>query len=811
MGPIRKLFRKIARFVVDKAMGNGLMQEETQASGGPAVSPQMSALLRQTAADGIVLLKNDGTLPLRRGARVAVFGRCQFDYFYVGYGSGGDVHPPYKVSPAQAIAEAVADGRLVQNADLLQAYRRWRAEPDNAPDDGWWGHWPTHYPEMPVSRVLAESAARESEVALVILGRAAGEDRENKTEKGSYYLTDEERALLDVVTAAFRRTVVVLDCGNIIDLSLFCRYGDKISALVYAWQGGMESGHALVDVLTGAINPSGKLTDTVAVRYGDYPSARSFGGKKYNNYEEDIYVGYRYFETFARDRVLFPFGFGLSYTVFAVEAQSFRHDGGEFSVAVRVRNAGSVVGREVVQLYVQSPQGSLGKPARVLAAFAKTPLLQPGEECMLLLTCTEYDIASFDDTGAAGSRGSYLLEAGSYVFYVGSDARSAQPIGEYFLPENEVLVTLRPVCPVRDPFLRIVAKNGKAVREIVPAVEVDRKARILSELPPAVGYRGDQGIRLADVKEGRAPLEAFLSQLTDRELEALTRGYGCMGAPYGASGNAGAYGGILPSLAEKGIPPVVTTDGPAGIRVNRYAALLPCGTALACTWDVALVEQVYASVGEEMERIGSNVLLAPGMNIHRDPLCGRNFEYFSEDPLLTGKMAAAAVRGVQSRGRIACPKHFACNNQEKNRNRHDSRVSERALREIYLKGFEICVREGKPYNIMTSYNKVNGVWSHYHYDLATTVLREEWGFGGAVITDWWMRKSASPEFPALKDNAYRVRAQVDVLMPGNMSYLGKRYKSDGSLLRTLGKEGGITRGELERSAANTLRVAMLLL
>ena len=212
-----------------------------------------------------------------------------------------------------------------------------------------------------------------------------------------------------------------------------------------------------------------------------------------------------------------------------------------------------------------------------------------------------------------------------------------------------------------------------------------------------------------------------------------------------------------------------------------------------------------------MERIGSNVLLAPGMNIHRDPLCGRNFEYFSEDPLLTGKMAAAAVRGVQSRGRIACPKHFACNNQEKNRNRHDSRVSERALREIYLKGFEICVREGKPYNIMTSYNKVNGVWSHYHYDLATTVLREEWGFGGAVITDWWMRKSASPEFPALKDNAYRVRAQVDVLMPGNMSYLGKRYKSDGSLLRTLGKEGGITRGELERSAANTLRVAMLLL
>ena len=810
MGPIRKLFRNIARFVVDKAMGNGLMQEETEASGEGSVSPRTAALLRQAAADGIVLLKNDGTLPLRRGARVAVFGRCQFDYFYVGYGSGGDVHPPYKVSPAEAIAEAAADGRLVPNADLLQVYRRWRAEPDNAPDDGWWGHWPMHYPEMPVSRVLAESAARASEVALVILGRAAGEDRENKTEKGSYYLTDEERAMLDAVTAAFKKTVVVFDCGNVVDLSLVCRYGDKISALVYAWQGGMESGHALVDVLTGAVCPSGKLTDTIAVRYGDNPSALGFGGKKFNNYEEDVYVGYRYFETFARDRVLFPFGFGLSYTSFSMRAESFRRDGELFSVAVRVQNTGPAAGREVAQLYVQSPQGSLGKPARVLAAFAKTPLLQPGESCLLLLTCTDYDFASFDDTGAAGSRGSYLLEAGEYTFYLGSDVRSAQPVGTFYTQESEVLVTLRPVCPVQNSFLRIVNKNGRAVREAVPVLPVDMKARILSALPPAVGYAGDRGIRLADVKEGRATLEEFISQLTDAELEALTRGYGCMGAPQGVSGNAGAYGGILPSLVEKGVPPVITTDGPAGIRVNRRASLLPCDTALASSWDTSLVEAVYAAVAEEMEAVGSDVLLAPGMNIHRNPLCGRNFEYYSEDPLLTGKLAAAAVRGIQSRGRMACPKHFAANNQEKNRNRNDSRISERALREIYLKGFEICVREGQPRNIMTSYNKINGVWSHYNYDLVTTVLREEWGFEGAVVTDWWMRRSASPEFPALKDNAYRVRAQVDILMPGNMGYLGKTYKSDGSLLRTLGRQEGITRGELERSAANTLRAALWL-
>ena len=270
-----------------------------------------------------------------------------------------------------------------------------------------------------------------------------------------------------------------------------------------------------------------------------------------------------------------------------------------------------------------------------------------------------------------------------------------------------------------------------------------------------------------------------------------------------------------------GLPSLRLSDGPHGLRyvvreegedqIALPSTCYPTLSALGNSFDAGLVYRVGQALAEDCIANDVAVILGPGVNLKRTPLCGRNFEYFSEDPLLTGKMAAAAVRGVQSRGRIACPKHFACNNQEKNRNRHDSRVSERALREIYLKGFEICVREGKPYNIMTSYNKVNGVWSHYHYDLATTVLREEWGFGGAVITDWWMRKSASPEFPALKDNAYRVRAQVDVLMPGNMSYLGKRYKSDGSLLRTLGKEGGITRGELERSAANTLRVAMLLL
>ena len=283
-----------------------------------------------------------------------------------------------------------------------------------------------------------------------------------------------------------------------------------------------------------------------------------------------------------------------------------------------------------------------------------------------------------------------------------------------------------------------------------------------------------------------------------------------MGSNLGVAGNAGAFGGVIESLRQKGVPPIITSDGPAGLRLKKYCALQPCGTALACTWNTELMEALSAKVGEEMIHYGVDVQLAPGMNIHRNPLCGRNFEYFSEDPLLSGKMAAATVRGVQSKGKAACPKHFACNNQETNRNKNDSRVSERALREIYLRNFEIVVKEAKPLTIMTSYNKVNGVWSHYNYDLVTTVLRGEWGYTGCVITDWWMQKAKSPEFPKLKNNAYRVRAQVDVLMPGDIGHLAKRYKSDGSLLETLGKPDGITRAELQRTAKNVLTLALRL-
>ncbi|MBQ1243771.1 MAG: beta-glucosidase, partial [Clostridia bacterium] len=270
---------------------------------------------------------------------------------------------------------------------------------------------------------------------------------------------------------------------------------------------------------------------------------------------------------------------------------------------------------------------------------------------------------------------------------------------------------------------------------------------------------------------------------------------------------AGCFAGVLQSMRDKGIPAVTTTDGPSGLRLSASCSLIPIGTLLSCSFDTKLVEELLTAISGEMIVKGSDVILAPGMNIHRTPLCGRNFEYFSEDPVLSGKIAAAYVRGAQKNGTSACPKHYACNNQEYNRNKNDSRLSERALREIYLRGFEICVKEGKPNNIMTSYNKINGVWGHYQYELCTTVLRKEWGYEGNVMTDWWMQDSNSPEFPELKNQAYRVRAQVDVLMPGGASRLPLRI-SDGTLLKTYKKEDGITLGEMQRSAMNVLRMAM---
>ena len=327
----------------------------------------------------------------------------------------------------------------------------------------------------------------------------------------------------------------------------------------------------------------------------------------------------------------------------------------------------------------------------------------------------------------------------------------------------------------------------------------------LSSLPEAIPFTGDMGYKLADVKSGRVTMEQFVAQLDNNELEALTRGDYTMGSKLGTPGNAAVFCGVLQSLRDKGIPAVSTSDGPSGIRLRASCSLIPIGTLLASTFDTDAVKEVYSLVSLEMIEKGSDVLLAPGMNIQRSPLCGRNFEYYSEDPYLTGKIGAAAVNGIQNSGGSACPKHFAVNSQETRRFTIDEIVSPRALREIYLKGFEICIKEAKPCNIMTSYNKVNGVWSYFNYDMCTSILRNEWKYEGNVMTDWWTKKGRSPDFKDVRDQAYRVRAQVDVLMPGG-GRSGRR-KPDGTLLHKLDK-GGITLGEIQRSAMNVLNFVM---
>lgn len=763
-----------------------------------SITPGMPELLRKAAAQGAVLLENQ-VLPLNKGTTVSVFGRIQLDHFYTGYGSGGDVNFPYAVNLLQGLRNCED---LSVNEKLAEVYEDWVRQ--NPADHGIWGLWPRFHPEMPVNEKLVKDAKTCSDQAVIIIGRSSGEDRECILEEGSYYLTKDERNLLRTVTKEFPQAVLLLNIGNIMDLSFLDEF--SFGAVLILWQGGMESGNAAADLLCGKATPSGRLPDTVALEYDDYPSARWFGKKHANEYREDIFVGYRWFETFRKDRVRYPFGYGLSYTAFQVETR--QTDSLTFSA--QVTNTGCYSGQHSVLLFAEKPSGILGNPARELVAFGKTRLLAPGETQELTFTVTEYQLSSYDDSGLTGNKSCYVLQEGTYQFYCGADVRSAEPAGNYTVTSLRVMKKLTEACAPAEAFPILANDNGRAIPRKAAAGTKDLKSTILRQLPKALPLIGDQGWKLRDVKGGKITLEDFISQLNLTELEAISRGGYSMDHPLGARGNAGIFGGVTESLRAKGIPAITTTDGPSGIRLYDSCALLPIGTLLACTFDKALAEELYAAVGREMVSRGSDVLLAPGMNIHRNPLCGRNFEYFSEDPYLTGRMAAAVVRGVQSQGVAACPKHFACNNQEYNRTKTNAVLSERALREIYLKGFEICVMMARPKTIMTSYNKINGVWGHYHYDLVTTILRGEWKFSGCVITDWWMQYASSPEFPGLRANAYRVRAGVDVLMPGNRFHGDPRQRPDGTLLSTYGKPDGITLGEMQKSAKHVLRCVLQL-
>ncbi|MDR3202974.1 MAG: glycoside hydrolase family 3 C-terminal domain-containing protein, partial [Bifidobacteriaceae bacterium] len=776
------------------------------------LQPGLTGLSRRAAAEGIVMLQNDNqVLPLTPDRTVSVFGRVQVNYFLVGYGSGGDVKYP---SSTNLLTGLRRNPSITVDEDLARVYTTWCAA--NVPSDGSWGSWPTSYPEMPLTDSQVAAAAARSDTAVVVIGRSAGEDRESTNTAGSYQLTADEKSMLAKVNANFDKIVVLLNVGNLIDMGWLADY-PKIDSLLYVWQGGMESGSAVADVLSGEESPSGKLPQTIAKTLADYPSQANFGASAYNNYAEDIFVGYRYFETFAPDRVMYPFGYGLSYTSFNTETLAVTETATEISVKVKVTNTGQTRGKEVVQVYYGAPQGQLGKAAKSLAAYAKTNALAPGASEELTIAFKISDMASYDDGGYTGHPYAWVLEAGAYPIYVGNSVRAATQKGAHTEAAVRVVEQLEQAAAPRNPFTRWHASQGsdgivldKTTQTTPAEAEGQLKARIQADMPalsPNLPYNeGNKNIKLIDVYNGSKTLDEFMSQLTLAQIGNLTTGAGAMGHAYGIAGNASVYGGINTALRDTyGVPAMSTTDGPSGIRMTASATLLPIGTALAATWNNKLVEQLYAGVGQEMVLNGSDALLAPGMNLQRDPLCGRNFEYFSEDPLLTGMMGVATIRGVQSQGVSATPKHFAANNQETNRHNNDSRVSERALREIYLRGFEIAVKTAAPHNIMTAYNKLNGSWTHNDYDLAMKILRQQWGFTGVVMTDWWITAGSCPDTSLtstnLTDNSCRVRAGVDVLMPGENATNGSPTSSVTA--------GRMQIGELQRSAKRVLEFAMI--
>ena len=760
---------------------------------------EIRELCRKVTAEGCVLLKNDGTLPLGN-QQFALFGRCQINTFYVGYGSGGDVKPPYKVS----ILEGLRAGGANLDIQVVETYEQWTK--NHIPDEGYWGHWPMCYKEMPVKDEFIASAAKRNTTAVVVIGRAAGEDRENKIEKGSWFLTDTEDNLLALTRKYFKKVCVMINSGSIMDVTRIEKH--KPDALMFVWQGGQETGNAVADVLLGKVSPSGKLTDTIAA-IEDYPSYKYFGNKKYNNYAEDIYVGYRYFNTFARDKIIYPFGFGLSYTKFEITDCKVKQNAETTAtVTFTVKNAGDFTGKQVVQVYLSVPQGKLGKPSRELAAYVKTKELAPNESQTLSVTVELKDFASFDDMGVTGYKNSFVLESGEYKIFIGENVSCVKEIYTLNLDGMVLIKACEEACAPRYSFKRMV--NAKGVHyENTPVATVNLRERVLNRLPKTFERKNGTDYSFQDVIDGKITPDEFVAEFTPEELDAFTRGsLYMMDSPYGPKGNAGTFGANCQPLFDKGIPAISTNDGPSGARLQAHSTLLPNGVALASSFNDELVENLTYEFGKEVIARKSHVLLAPGINIHRNPLCGRNFEYFSEDPYLTGKMAVAYIKGVQSAGASATPKHFACNNQESKRGINDSRVSQRALREIYLKGFEICIKEANPDCLMTSYNKLNGVYNYFNYELVTTILRDDWGYKGCVMTDWWMKNGKSKHFKTLKTQAYRVRAQVDVFMPGAPNYGIHKGKSDGTLLKSLNGDDRITLAELQRSAKNVLKLCI---
>ena len=794
------------------------------------------AYLRGHLAECTVLLKSNGAFPLEKPGKIAAFGSGVRKTIKGGTGSG-EVNSRFFVTVEQGLKNA---GFTVTSEKWLDAYDTVYADAraqfvKDVKTQAKKLHVPAMY--LGMGKVMAEPEYDlpldgEGDAAIYVLARISGEGNDRQDVAGDIRLTETEKRDILLLNKKFGRFMLVLNAGGPVDLSEV----EEVENVLVLSQLGVETGDALADILLGKQNPSGKLATTWSA-WQDYFPMPDFGDHDDTRYREGVYVGYRYFDSVGK-RARFPFGFGLSYTAFDVQPLQVSLDGSLAQVQVRVKNAGNVKGKEVVQVYVSCPEGKLDQPFRKLAAFAKTNELAPGAEEVLNSSFDLQELSSFD-----AQQGAYVLEKGDYVIRVGNSSVDNVPVAVAQLDEDAVLLKVRGCCDQPD------------FRDWKPEKKQEEK---LPEALPLFTVKAADMVSAAVAYDGEEEIDETVAKWTDEQLAyALVGAHDPKAGKLSIVGNAGKLvagtaGETTSMVKEAGLPVLSMADGPAGVRLSQkfyrdekgahsvghtglpdsmvefmpgflrlmmkllpgnklprgakveeqYATALPIGTALAQSWNVQFVEGCGDIVGDEMNRFGVHLWLAPALNIHRSIRCGRNFEYYSEDPLISGKMAAAITRGVQSHpGCGVTIKHYCVNNQETNRFGSNSILSERALREIYLRGFGICVKESNPVSVMTSYNLLNGTHTAQMRSLIQDVLRSEFGFTGIVMTDWQVRGMNHNE----RDKHPIVQVEMTAAAGSDLYMPGCKGDFD-DMLKGL-REGTLTRKQMEINVSRVYRMA----
>lgn len=772
-------------------------------------------LARKLAAEGIVLLKNDGLLPLKAAEPVALFGGGAGHTITRGIGSG-DVNNRESITIYQGLKAVCASVTskswfLDYQERYIKARALWKEKilKDAEGMDNPFDAYAKNPFSLPDGRNITKEDIKGASVAVYVISRIAGEGKDRRLAEGDYYLSIREREDILYLCQENIPVVLIINSGAPVEIAGILQEAANIKAVLYISLPGQEGGNAVADMLYGKVVPGGRLTSTWAASYKDYPCAASYGYLNGNlekeEYREGIYVGYRYFTSF-NIKPLFPFGYGLSYTSFEIKFEDIKITGTNINVCVSVKNTGDCYsGREVVQVYITPPQTGIYKEYQKLAGFAKTGVLKPGDMQKLSITIRQKQLASFSE-----EIDSWITENGKYGVWTGSNANSLELVALLDVKETVLLGHTSKICTKTKIFQELTASEY-AINRNKEWLETAEKQNI-----PVYGFKPQK----EEIKISGMPpaAEGKTEELIPLLHGGITEGASMLGSSgIHVPGSAGETAGITDGTSGRKRY-LVMADGPAGLRLQQsyetdkttgkiyntgvlgslengflqekihhdntdtfyqYCTSFPAGTLLAQTWDTKLLEEFGMAVAKEMEEFNTGLWLAPGMNIQRNPLCGRNFEYFSEDPLLSGVMAAAVTNGVQNGGKCGVTiKHFACNNQEDNRMGIDACISVRALREIYLRGFEIAVKESKPAVIMTSYNLINGVHAAENKDLCTTVARNEWGFKGVFISDW---NTTVPEDGSVPWKC--IAAGNDIIMPGNTAdseNLHKAYK-DGKL------------------------------